>query len=63
MADLLENVAIKTQKMSFARISQIKVQNRPSVPDNIEHWQVFEDDRDIVNFLLNEDKYHGQEMD
>ena len=33
------------------------------MPDNIEHWQVFEDDRDIVNFLLNEDKYHGQEMD
>ena len=24
---------------------------------------MFEDDKDIVNFLLNEDKYHGQEMD
>ena len=59
MADLLENVAVKPQEGSFAGISQIEIQNRPSVPDNIEHWKVFEDDRDIVNFLLNEDKYHG----
>ena len=63
MADLLENVSIKPREVSFAGIAQIEVQNRPSVPDNIEHWQVFEDDKDIVNFLLNEDKYHGQEMD
>ena len=55
MADLLENVAIKPKEISFARISQIEVQNRPSIPDNIENWQVFEDDRDITNFLLNED--------
>ena len=24
---------------------------------------MFEDDKDIVNFLLNEGEYHGQEMD
>ena len=63
MADLLENVAIKPQEVSFAGISQIELQNRPSIPDNIQHWQLFEDDKDIVNFLLNEDKYHGQELD
>ena len=59
MDDLLENVASKPQEVSFVGISQIEIQNRPSVPNNIEHWQVFEDDKDIVNFLLNEDKYHG----
>ena len=63
MADLLANVAIKPKDISFARISQIEVQSRPPIPDNIENWQVFEDDKDIINFLLNEDKYHGQEMD
>ena len=63
MAGLLANVEIKPQEVSFARISHIEVQNRPSIPDNIKNWKVFEDDKDIVNFLLNEDKYHGKEMD
>lgn len=63
IVDLLTNVAIKPKEMSFAKISQMKVQNRPSIADNIENWQVFEDDKDILNFILSEDKYHGQEMD
>ena len=63
MTDLLANVAIKPKEISFARISQIEVQRRPSIPDNIENWKVFEDDKDIFNFLLNQDKYHGEEMD
>ena len=41
----------------------MEVQNRPSILDNIEHWQVFEYEKDILNFMLSEDKYHGQEMD
>ena len=41
----------------------MEVQNRPSILDNVENWQVFEDDKDILNFMLSEDKYHGQEMD
>ena len=49
MADLLENVAIKPKEISFAGISQIDVQSRPSIPDNIENWQVFEDNKDIIN--------------
>ena len=63
MEDLLENVAIKPGDISFAGVSTIEVQNRPSVPDNVHSWQVFEDEKDILNFLLNEDKYHGQELD
>ena len=38
MADLLENVPIKPQEVSFVEISQIEIQNRPLVPDNIENW-------------------------
>ena len=63
MVYLLANIEIKPKEMSFTRISQMEVQNRPSIPDNIENWQVFEDDKDILNFMLSEDKYHGQEMD
>lgn len=63
MADLLGNVEFKPKEISFARISQIEVQNRPLIPKNIENWQVFEDDKDILNFMLSENKYHGQEMD
>lgn len=63
MGYLLANVEIKPKEIPFAKISQIEVQNRPSIPENIENWQVFEDDKDISNFMLSEDKYHGQEMD
>jgi len=63
MVDLLATVAIKPKEITFVGISQIEVHNRPSIPDNVENWQVFEDDKDIIKFMLNEDKYHGQEMD
>ena len=26
---------------------------RPSIPDNLEHWQVFRDDKQIIRFLNN----------
>jgi len=26
---------------------------RPSIPDNVEHWQVFDDDKQILNFIHN----------
>ena len=63
MVDLLANVAIKPDDISFVGVSKSGVQNRPSIPNNIEKWQVFEHDRDILNFLLNEDRYHGKELD
>ena len=63
MADLLANVAIKLDDISFSGVSTIEVQNRPSVPDNVHSWQVFEDDKDILNFLLNDYKYHEHELD
>ena len=30
---------------------QIEVRHRPSIPDNVDHWQVFEDDEQINRFL------------
>lgn len=37
MADLLANVAIKPDDISFASVSKIEVHNRPSIPNNIEN--------------------------
>ena len=48
MADLLENIAIRPNDDSFNGISVVELQNRPSIPDNVENWQVFEDDKDIL---------------
>ncbi|XP_059066682.1 receptor-like protein EIX2 [Cryptomeria japonica] len=51
MVDLLANIALRPEDISFAGILKIGVQMRPSVPNNIESWQVFNDDDDILKFL------------
>jgi ribonuclease HI len=30
---------------------EVKIRYRPSIPDNVKHWEVFEDDLEIKNFL------------
>lgn len=59
---LLANMAIKTDDISFASVSTIEIQSRSFIPDSLESWKFFEDDKGILNFLLNENKYHDQEM-
>ena len=29
----------------------MEVMFRPSVPDNVDHWQVFDNDKKVINFL------------
>ena len=36
---------------------------RPSIPDNITNWRVFEDDEQIINFLHSEDTFKGSVID
>ena len=31
----------------------LEINFRPSVPDNIEHWKIFEDDKQILKFINN----------
>ena len=38
MADLLANIAIKPNDDSFNGISIVELQNRPSIPDNVDNW-------------------------
>jgi ribonuclease HI len=32
---------------------KMEINFKPSVPDNIDHWRVFKDDRQILNFIHN----------
>ena len=36
---------------------------RSSIPDNITNWRVFEDDKQIINFLHSEDTFKGLVID
>ena len=36
---------------------------RPSIPDNITNWRVFEDDEKIINSLHSEDTFKGSIID
>jgi hypothetical protein len=58
-AELLANVASKlfpTKGISPNSFS-IELLFRPSVPDNITNWRVFDDDQQIITFLHMEDTF------
>jgi len=42
---------------------EIYVKRRPIVPDNLRYWQVFQDDKEIEDFLQNEGKYKHTSID
>ena len=41
----------------------VEIRYRPSVPDNIKHWKVFEDDLEIKNFLQAVDEFSELHID
>jgi hypothetical protein len=51
-ADALEKVASTfSPPTTFKLKYHIEIRYKPSIPDNIRHWQVFEDDEQIKKFL------------
>jgi len=42
---------------------EIEVKHRPFVPDNVKNWQVFEDDKQIQNFLHLTGEFEGLTID
>jgi len=36
---------------------------RPSIPDNIFNWRVFDNDVQVLNFLMNEDTFKDSSID
>lgn len=64
-AGLLANIASKLippEDYSLDRLS-IELIFRPSIPDNITNWRVFNNDPDIVRFLTLEGSYNNQIID
>jgi hypothetical protein len=41
----------------------VEIRYRPSVPDNIKHWKVFEDDLEIIRFLESVDEFSALHID
>jgi ribonuclease HI len=64
-ADLLANVASKLLPAEGLSPNAFSVELlfRPSVPDNIMNWRVFNDDQQIINFLHMEETFQGALID
>jgi ribonuclease HI len=64
-ADLLANVASKLLPAEGLSPNAFSVELlfRPSVPDNITNWRVFDDDQKIINFLHMEETFQGAVID
>jgi ribonuclease HI len=64
-ADLLANVASKLLPAEGLSLNAFSVELlfRPSVPDNITNWRVFDDDQQIINFLHMEETFQGAMID
>ena len=41
----------------------IEMRHKPSIPNNIQHWQVFEDDEQIIHFLEMVDEFVEMHID
>jgi hypothetical protein len=42
---------------------KVEVKYRPAVPDNMKHWQVFENDKQIEIFLKMENEFENLNID
>jgi ribonuclease HI len=64
-ADLLANVASKLLPAEGLSPNAFLVELlfRPSIPDNITNWRVFDDDQQIINFLHMEDTFQDVVID
>ena len=59
-------VAATTFQLSDELINdeiKMEVMFRPSIPDNSEHWQVFNDEKQVIRFLNSLDEFEGFRID
>jgi hypothetical protein len=64
---LADSLAISSSLLRIPLLPKIKydveIRYRPSVPDNIKHWKVFEDDLEIKEFLQSVDEFSALHID
>jgi ribonuclease HI len=64
IADALSTLASVFKIPIFPNIKyDIEVKHRPTVPDNINYWQVFEDDKQVEIFLQMSDGFSNMNID
>jgi hypothetical protein len=42
---------------------QIEFKHRPTIPNNVKYWQLFEDDKQIIKFLQMKEEYENVQID
>ena len=62
---MLANVASKLIPLKNLSLDFFSVELifRPSIPDNIFNWRVFDNDVQVLNFLMNEDTFKDSAID
>ena len=64
IADSLATVASNLKiPMNSNKKFEIHVKHRLAIPDNQRYWQVFQDDKEINEFLQNEGKFRDTSID
>jgi hypothetical protein len=57
---LVDSLVISASNLQLSKeisFYKVEVNFRPSLPDNLEHWQVFESDSQLLRFLQNEGEF------
>jgi hypothetical protein len=64
-ADLLANFVSKLfpAEVLYPNAFSVELLFRPSIPDNITNWRVFDDDQHIISFLHMEETFQGAVID
>jgi ribonuclease HI len=64
---LADSLAVSASLLKFPLPPMIKndvgIRYRPSVPDNVKHWKVFEDDSELERFLQSVDEFSALHID
>jgi hypothetical protein len=58
---LADNLAVSASNLQLCKETgfyKVEVKFRPSLLDNLEHWQVFENDIQLLHFLQNEGEFY-----
>jgi ribonuclease HI len=65
MADALSIFASTLQPCDgpLRNLCKMEVLFRPSIPDNFEHWKIFEDDDQIIRFMENNKEFTDSQID
>jgi hypothetical protein len=62
--NLVDSLAVATSTLQPSEDlmkgeGKLEIIFRPSVPDNIDHWQVFKDDEQVLRFIYNVKEFSG----